>query len=340
MLYITTRNNKDAFTAHHALTSDLASDGGRYVPFRLPVYSREELSSMKDKSFNEIVADFLNLFFSARLTGWDVDFTIGKSAARLVPMSHRIVMSELWHNPRNTYSYMVDHIYGRLVQEKSVPAVATDWVKIAVRIAVLFGVYTQLLREGLARTEQSIDISVPVGDFSVPAAALYAKRMGLPISTIICTGEDNSAIWDLIHRGSFNTADVSPELTGGLERLLQLTLGDSEVLRLRSAFESNRSYSVPEDKLSVLSSDLFCVVTGKNRAEATINSVFRSCSYIIAPQTALCYAGLQDYRAKTGVNNLTLLLADNNPLDCAAVISDATGVPAQKLREYVISPKE
>ena len=41
MLYVTTRNKTDAHTAHKTLTSDRGADGGLYVPFQIPVISKE-----------------------------------------------------------------------------------------------------------------------------------------------------------------------------------------------------------------------------------------------------------------------------------------------------------
>ncbi len=38
MLYITTRNLHDAYTAHRAITSERCPNGGCFVPFRLPYF--------------------------------------------------------------------------------------------------------------------------------------------------------------------------------------------------------------------------------------------------------------------------------------------------------------
>ena len=41
MLYVTTRNNRDAYTARRALTENRGPDGGFFVPFREPVFTPE-----------------------------------------------------------------------------------------------------------------------------------------------------------------------------------------------------------------------------------------------------------------------------------------------------------
>ena len=65
MLYITTRDNKDTFTAHRALTEAYAPDGGGFVPFRLPTYAPDEIATLKEKNFGTIVAEILNSIFSS-----------------------------------------------------------------------------------------------------------------------------------------------------------------------------------------------------------------------------------------------------------------------------------
>ena len=49
MLYVTTRNNRDAYTAQRVLRENRGPDGGLYVPFREPVFSREEIDALKEQ---------------------------------------------------------------------------------------------------------------------------------------------------------------------------------------------------------------------------------------------------------------------------------------------------
>ena len=49
MLYVTTRDNIEAYTAHKALTENRAPDGGFYVPFHMFRFSDEEIQSLKLK---------------------------------------------------------------------------------------------------------------------------------------------------------------------------------------------------------------------------------------------------------------------------------------------------
>lgn len=334
MLYITTRNDDNTFTSHKALVEDHAPDGGRFVPFRMPLYAADEIAGFKDKPFNQTVAEILNVFFSARLTGWDIDFCIGRNAVRLLSMSHRIVVSELWHNAEAKFSYLVDCLYRKMRNTEDALS-AVDWAATAVRIAVLFGIYGQMLRCEYLDTDQAFDVSVPAEDFLMPMAVFYARQMGLPVSMIISTCEENGNIWDFIHRGVVNTNAVSENLISGLEKLVHATLGYSEVHGFRQACQSGQVYALSEEYLPVMNQAFFCAVAGKSRAGATINSLFRSNSYVIDPVTALCYGGLQDYRAKSGSSRVTVLFAERTPLDFSKEISEATGIPAMSLVDHV-----
>ena len=321
MLYITTRSSHDAHTAYRSLCTDVAADGGRYLPFKMLQYAAEEIALLHGKSFSQVVAEILNTFFNANLSGMDVDFCIGKNTVKAITMNHRICIAELWHNPQGSYDSLVsslnDKIYG-----KGVPS---TWFKIAVRIAVLFGLYAQLRAEGVVAEEQLLDIAVDTTGFVDPIAAIYARQMGLPIGTVICTSVDDSTVWDIIHHGSF-AANIDSCLSEGLEQLLYISLGRSAAAKYIEAISNKKGFKIGEAEQPLLSAGLFCSVVGNSRTNETINKVYRSNNYLITPSAALCYGGLQDYRAKTGSTSMTLLLSDRTPMSFTEQISKATGL--------------
>lgn len=333
MLYVTTRDNKDAYTAHKALTLFVGPDEGRFVPFRLPEMTADELHALKDKSFGQNVADILNLFFSTRLTGWDVDCCIGRNPVKLIAMNHKILIAELWHNLEGKYQYLVSGLYRTVCGDANTKNEPSDWFRIAVRIAILFALYGKMLKMQHLSDGDCFDVSVPTGDFSVPMAAWYSRKMGLPIHMILCTHEENSTVWDLIHRGTFNCAAADKALCSGVERLVQATLGTELVHIYLDKVQNRQIYTVGEEFIKHINGGFFCAVAGKTRANTIINSVFRTNGYLIEPGCALLYGGLQDYRAKSGDSRLTLLLSENTPLDHIKQISDATGISGDRLLE-------
>lgn len=333
MLYVTTRDDRDAYTTHRAMCEDIGPDGGRYVPFSLPVFDSDEISGLRDKSFSQTVADKLNLFFSSRLTGWDVDFCIGRNTLRLKQMNHRIIIAELWHNLEGKYAFVLNSLCKVVSGEHN--AVVSDWMKIAVRVAILFGIYGELLRSGVTGQGTSFDVSVPSGDFSEPMAAYYARKMGLPIGSIICTCTDNSSVWDLLHRGTFSPVGTTEALQLGVERLIVDILGVSEVTRFNECCKKGHCYNLDEEQLLHINAGFFSTVAGDTRASATINSLYRTNNYVADPKTAVCFGGLQDYRSKTGESQTTLLLSEQTPLAFFDEIERIIGIDKIKLEKIV-----
>ncbi len=335
MLYVSTRDKTCSFTAYRVLHEDRAPDGGLFVPFRIPTFTKEEIYALKENGFGGAVAQVLNLFFSSGITGWDVDFAAGRNPFRLKTMPHRLLVGELWHNPGSCYAYIERNIYNKLCGTNVEKP--TDWARIAIRIAVLFGLYGELSREGI----NSPDIAVISGDFSMPVATWYARKMGLPLGRIICGCNENSGIWDLLHRGEYNTGAAVihtdfPELDYpcpiSAERLIYGTLGIDEALRYAQICSNGGVYDLDEESLLRLNDGFFVGVVSGKRIRSVISSVYRSNGYIIDPYTSAAYGGLQDYRSGTGESCGTLLLADDSPVLSEELLSGILCMPKEEIR--------
>lgn len=330
MLYVTTRNKVDAFTAHNTLRNDRGADGGLYVPFQLPRLSDEEIGSLKDKSFGQCVADILNLFFSARLDALDVDFCVGKAPARMVSMSHKILIAETWHNPDWDFSRMVRNLASRIRGVEDSDEKPSDWAWIAIRIAVLFGLFGEMLRNQHLVRGQQMDVAVTAGDFAAPMAVWYARQMGLPVGTIICGCNENGTAWDLLHHGELHTGDGVPS---DLERLVFGALGWEETQRFREVRDRCGIYTPTEDQFEKLRGGMFAAVVSRKRMESVIHSVYRTNTYLLSPESALAFGGLQDYRASTGEARSALILTERSPVCSADTVAKAMGITPQELKD-------
>ena len=310
MLYVSTRNKIDSFTAHRTLCSDFTPDNGLFVPYQLPRFTESEISKCRENTFSANVCNIINCFFSAKLTTWDIDLCAGKQPVRIKEMSHRLVMAECYHNPSGNYSYMEDHLYQKLEGEGALKQ-PSRWAKIAIRISFLFGLYTYMPE----RCANSFDICV-AGDGSTDLmAAFYAKSMGLPIRNIICCCTDNGILWDLIQRGELNTSVAGADQHfRHVEELIYHRLGVPFVLQLQSAVDKNGVFRLSEEDLSEFSHRLASAVVGKDRIGDIIRSIKNINNYDVTETAAVCYGGLQDYRAASGDIQDTLILLDSNPV--------------------------
>lgn len=342
MLYATTRNNSDPVTAHRALTEFQAPEGGLYVPYHLPELSSREIAALKDKTFGKAAADILNLFFGCRLDGWDVEFAIGRYPVRCVPMSHRIVIAETWHNLDWDFSRMANCLMN-LVAGSEIPQPG-DWAGIAVRIAAIFGIISDLMRSGMLEPGTKADISVASGDFTAPMAAWYARKMGLPIASIVVCCNENSAPWDLIYKGqlrtgaatvSTSTPDCDQSLPRGLERFIHACGGEEEVARYLEICGRGEVYFPSEDVYPVMRKDTHASVVGSKRVLSAIPNLYKTNSYLPGLYTALAYSGMLDYRARTGESRLAIVLSEQSPVCHADAVSEAMRISREELENLL-----
>lgn len=343
MLYISSRNKTDSFTAHRTLCDECAPDGGLYLAYQLPQIEKEMLQKMCGSSFGQNVAHILNLFFSEKLTAWDIECCVGRAPVRIAQMNHRIITAECFHNPQNTYGYLEENLFRRLLPGGS--GLVTSWAGIAIRIAVMFGLYAAMP----AAVRDSFDVAVPCGDFSAPMAMWYARKMGLPIRTIICCCNENGAVWDLIQRGEFNTGmpvvnTGAPKLDQAcpsqIERLVYHTLGLTQTLRYNEICGKRGVFHLDEVAFGQLSDGMAAAVVGQDRVGSTIRSVYRTSQYFISPESAILYGGLQDYRARSGESRYTLILAEDAPELHAERICNACGITRADFTKTITSVKE
>ncbi len=314
MLYVTTRNNRDAFTVNRAMREKRSPDGGHYLPFRHPQFSETEMDALLELPFGDCVAQILNLQFSARLVGRDVDLCIGKYAVRLDALPHRILFAQCWHTPGYRFSDICSALSQRITGERTVPG---GWLEIGIRIAVLFGVFSDLRRSGI----READISCVSGDFVMPISAWYAKQWGLPVGNIICCCNENHSLWELLNHGQLRTDTVSiptriPEadvaVPDHLERLIYACGGMAEAQRYLDACRTGKNYSPPDALLGRIRRDLHVSVVSSQRIDTIIPGVCRTHGRMISPASALAYGGLLDYRAKTSETGYALVWSEES----------------------------
>lgn len=344
MLYVTTRNTKDVFTVNHAILKDRCADGGLYVPYQVPVMTREEVIGLKEKSFSQCIAELLNLFLGVKLSGYDIELNIGRYPVKMVSMSHKIAICELWHNPESDFTALENAAAKQINADVSSGIAPSDWVRTAVRISVLFGVFSELLRSDSFDITNKLDISVSAGDFQMPVAAWYARQMGLPIGMIICGCNQNGMIWDLIHHGQIKTDTVAVRtrtpkcdysVAPGLERLIFSTLGEDEANRFAAICQRGGLYALKEDKADTLATGLYSAVVSDQRMMNVINSVYRTNEYLLDPYSALAFSALQDYRTVAGETRPALIISEASAVCSADTVAESLGISKQELLDRI-----
>ena len=111
-----------------------------------------------------------------------------------------------------------------------------------------------------------------------------------------------------------------------LERLIHARFGADEVEKFLQVCQKRGTYRIPQETENDLPESIFCAVVGKERISAVINSVYRTDDFFMDIGAARSFGAVQDYRAKTGNSNPTLLLSDCHPLQESDLIMNATGL--------------
>lgn len=344
MLYVTTRIAGDAFTAHRSLTENRGPGGGFFLPMRMPKYDRKQILALGEKSFSQNVAEVINELFNTELDGWAVEFGIGRYPVKLVRLSSRVSVAETWHNPSWRFERLAMGIEKAVRQSDQIREPPSDWLMIASRIAVLFGIFGELIHSGTVGPDSLMDVAVPSGNFSAVMAAWYARDWGLPIGNIVCVCNENAGVWNLLHKGEIRTDAVAVKtetpacdytVPTDLERLIFATLGVHETMRFVETCRRGGTYYLEKYQVDVLRDRVWASVVSEKRMESTIPNLYKTCGYIADPYTALTYSGLTDYRARSGEGRPALILSDENPAFSLNLIARTMGLSPAELKKRI-----
>lgn len=323
MQYVTTRNHEITYTWLDALNEQRAPEGGFFVPAEIPVFSGEEIRAFAMKNPNQAIADILNLFFDSELTRWDIDFSAGRYPVRLTGIVRRIAIAEMWHNCDWEFSRTVRELAALVRGSRDTELPVGTWFQVALRIGVLFGLFGELMRDGIAATGSAVDICVPSGDGTCLCAAWFARKMGLPVGQIIICCNENNNLWSLIHQGELRlglepketcTPDCDRLFPDALELLVYGCGGMEEAVRYASCVRLGKNWLPQEETWTALQRDISVSVVWQQRVETTIPTTYKSCGYVFGPYSALCYAGLMDYRSRTGSSGFALIPSERGAL--------------------------
>ena len=64
--------------------------------------------------------------------------------------------------------------------------------------------YARLLADGVLNEGETVNITVPTGNFGNILAAYYAKQIGLPVAKLICASNENKVLYDFFATGTYD----------------------------------------------------------------------------------------------------------------------------------------
>ena len=330
MLYATTRNSQETFTAHWAMTGDRAPDGGFFVPYRQPYFEKSHLDDFLSMSFLEVTAEVLNVIFGTKLTHWDLLFSGGSSPVRMERIDRRTFSGERWRNTGWTFSSYARQIMKLISGEEGDLSI---WGEIGVSAAVLFSMVMELRKAEILKPDETITVAAAAEDPKIAVSCLYAKAWGLPIGHVVCGCLESRGLWSLIHDGQMQTDFLEPDskTVDGLEMLLNAEASQAEVGRFLYNVKRGRAYVLQEPLKKKFHGDLSAAVIGGRRILETLPGIYQTHGCIPGVDGALAYAALLDHRAVTGSGNLGLILSDRSPALDGEIVSQSLGMDPETL---------
>ena len=217
-----------------------------------------------------------------------------------------------------------------------------NWGRVLPQIVYYISAYCDLMREGRITKGDPINVCVPTGNFGNILAAYYAKKMGLPITKLICASNSNNVLTDFLRTGVYdrnrtfyNTMSPSMDIliSSNLERMLYELSGcdDAEVRRYMADLSASGRYEVSEDikgRLFSLFSSGYCDDAG---TQETIGRMWQEHKYLIDPHTAVAFHVLEQYRRETGDQTPAVVASTASPFKFCDSVLGALGVT--ELRE-------
>lgn len=201
------------------------------------------------------------------------------------------------------------------------------------QIIYYFYGYFKLVDQEIIQLGETINVSVPTGNFGNILAAKYAKLMGLPINKFICASNKNNVLTDFfntqeyrIDRDFYQTISPSMDIliSSNLERLLFYAAeGDSELVStLMDDLKHKKAYTLPEPMKKHLE-DFYGNYASEEETKQAINKVFTDYGYLIDPHTAVAYHAHNTYQEATKDTNHTLIASTASPYKFPNAVADA-----------------
>ena len=207
--------------------------------------------------------------------------------------------------------------------------------RLAPQLTYYFAAYRDLLARGQIQMGDKVNFSVPTGNFGDILAGFLAKRLGLPVGTLLCASNANNVLTDFIETGVYDrrrpllkTQSPSMDIlvSSNLERLLALLSGDTDLVSgLMGKLRDQGFYQVPGELLEKIRASFFAGCCDDRRGQAVIGRVWREHHYLLDPHTAAGWACAEDYRAKTGDTTPMVVLSTASPYKFPAAVLTAIG---------------
>ena len=210
--------------------------------------------------------------------------------------------------------------------------------------------YVKLLEHGEIGEGEKINITVPTGNFGNILAAYLAKRMGLPVGTLLCASNDNKVLYDFFCTGVYDrrrefilTSSPSMDIliSSNLERLIYLSSGcdAAKTRELMASLAGEGSYSVSNEMREKMSDFRGGFATQEENA-AEIRRLYDNTGYLIDTHTGVASCVYRKYAEETGDKTKTVIASTASPYKFLKSVMEAvSGTEKGAADEFSLIPE-
>ncbi len=198
--------------------------------------------------------------------------------------------------------------------------------------------YTRLLKKGVIREGEKINIVVPTGNFGNILAAYYAAQMGLPVGRLVCASNSNKVLFDFFTTGTYDrnrefilTSSPSMDIliSSNLERLIFHISGDDAeaTAAMMKDLSEKGSYAITpqmRERLKIFSGGF----ADEEETAAAIRRIYQAEDYVIDPHTAVAAHVYDAFRKQTKDETPAVIASTASPFKFENSVMRALGEPA------------
>ncbi len=220
-----------------------------------------------------------------------------------------------------------------------------NWGRLVPQIVYYIHAYCQLVDEGEIQPGETVNVTVPTGNFGNILAAFYAKQAGIPIGKLICASNRNKILTDFIRTGVYDKnrdfyVTQSPSMdiliSSNLERLLYHLSDEQTVRELMTQLKETGRYEAPPALRQALGELLWADFCDDTETEEQIAAMYREYGYVMDPHTAVGYGVYQKYAAQTGDQTKTVIASTASPFKFNACVAKALGEETCGISEFAL----
>lgn len=203
-----------------------------------------------------------------------------------------------------------------------------NWARVLAQVVYYFYAYFRVADN----LSQKVVFSVPTGNFGDIFAGYVAKRMGLPIKSLLLATNENNILTRFVNEGDYSVGTVVPtvspsmdiQVASNFERYLYY-LYDENPVKVResfAAFAANGRMEFTAEERKRVSEDFSSCSVNQQETLSTISSFHAQHGYILDPHTAVGVKAALDSKSDAPA----ICLATAHPAKFGDAVVAATGV--------------